>query len=76
MTVEISHYDVRLVSFSQCRESERFRWWFVHGVYNNTRELHCNEFNIPLFANRNVVHLQTISNKHRAAMLVVWTLSY
>ena len=35
-TVEI-YYDVRLISLSQCRESECFRWWFVHGVYNNTR---------------------------------------
>ena len=68
MTVEISYYDVRLVSLSQCSESEWFRWWFVHGVYNNTRWLHCNELNILLFANRNVVHLQTISNENRATV--------
>ena len=37
MCLEISYYDVRLVSISQCRESKWFRWWFVHGVYNNTR---------------------------------------
>ena len=36
VAVEILYYDVRLVSLSQCRESEWFRWWFVHGVYNNT----------------------------------------
>ena len=34
VAVEISYYDVRLVSLSQYRESEWFRWWFVHGVYN------------------------------------------
>ena len=37
VTIEISYYDVRLVSLSQCRESEWLRWWFVHGVYNNTK---------------------------------------
>ena len=30
MAVEISYYDVRLVSLPQCRESEWFRWWFVN----------------------------------------------
>ena len=32
VTVEISYYDVRLFSLSQCRESEWFKWCFVHGV--------------------------------------------
>ena len=36
MAVEISYYDVRLVSLSQCRESEWFMWSFVHGVYKNS----------------------------------------
>ena len=63
MTVEISYYNVRLVSLSQCRGSEWLRRSFVHGVYNNTRHLQCNELNILLFANGNVVHLQTISTK-------------
>ena len=37
VNVEISYYNVRLVSLSQCRESEWLRWWFVHGVYKNIR---------------------------------------
>ena len=70
MAVEISYYDVRLDSLSQWREW--FRWWFVQGVYNDTGKLHSNEFNILLFTYRNAVHLQTISNKNRATMLVVY----
>ena len=46
---------------------------FVQGVYNDTGKLHSNEFNILLFTYRNAVHLQTISNKNRTTMLVVWT---
>ena len=36
VAVEIS-YTCEACFLSQCRESEWFRWWFVHGVYNNTR---------------------------------------
>ena len=58
--IDISYYNVSRVSLFQNRESEWLRWWFVHGVYNNIRYLHCNEFNFSLFINRNVVHLQTL----------------
>ena len=76
MAVEISYYDARLDSLSKWRELEWFRWWFVQGVYNDTGNLHSNEFNILIFTYRNAVHLQTISNKNRATIVVVWTFSY
>ena len=79
MTVEISYYVVRLDSLSKWgggKEQEWFRWWFLQGVYNHTGKLHSNEFNILLFTYRNDVHLQTISNKNRATMCVVFTFSY
>ena len=43
--------------------------WSVH----NTRELHCNAFNIFFFTDRFVARLQTISNKNGAAEIVVCT---
>ena len=46
------------------------------GSVQRTGKLHSNEFNILFFTYRNAVHLQTISNKDRATMLVVWTFSY
>ena len=76
VAVEVANYNMRHVSASKWREQELFSWWLVRGMYHYTGYLHCNELNIILFTYRNAVNLQTISNKQRASMFVVWTFSY